>query len=63
MFLTKRFYLLIVLTAILMALGIVWSPMLIVGQVALVALTIAVVLDALNLYMLLYTSKTAPRNK
>lgn len=51
MFLTKRFYLLIVLTAILMALGIVWSPMLIVGQVALVALTMAVVLDALNLYM------------
>ena len=50
MFLTKRFYLLIVLTAILMALGIVWSPMLIVGQVALVALVAFVIYDALNLY-------------
>lgn len=50
MFLTRRFYLLIVLTAILMALGIVWSPMLIVGQVALVAFIIGVAVDALNLY-------------
>lgn len=51
MFLTRRFYLLVVLTAILMAMGIVWSPMLVVGQVALVALTVAVVVDALNLYI------------
>ena len=50
MFLKRRFYLLIVMIAILMAFGYLLSPLLVAGMVLLVALVVVTALDALALF-------------
>nr|AKF17191.1 hypothetical protein [uncultured bacterium Csd4] len=56
MFLKRRFYLLIVVIAILMAIGYLATPSLLVGQVLLVALVVMTALDALALYTVVSVS-------
>ena len=50
MFLTRRFYLVMVAIALVMASGVLFSPLLVVGQCLLVALGVAVAAEAVVLY-------------